>query len=90
MIKNLLKRLLPQVAPLAELVQPMTRKCAPGERVHHEYFISGDAPTVSWLARVYGKNGEINEERGTAISESLARENALAWCTPILVALRGE
>lgn len=90
MIKNLLKRILPQTPPLAQLVLPMERKSAPGERVHGEHFISGDAPEVHWLARVYGKNGEPNEARGTAASESLACEAALAWRTPVEAALRGE
>lgn len=90
MIRNLFKRQ-PKETPaqraLAVLAQ--TRSTAPGTRVHHEYSVSPSAEGYDWLARVYAANGAVNEQAGHAVNESLAREQALAWCAQTSHILKG-
>ena len=65
----------------------------PGTRVHHEYFLA-DAPDVDgkwgWLARVYAKNGAVNEQQDRGDTQELARNAALTWCAKTKAILRGE
>lgn len=66
---------------------------APGTRVHHEYFLAGEANADGkwlWTARVYAANGAPNEQSGLADTWELARNAALAWCARTKSILRGE
>ena len=80
-------------APASEVVAPDQRG-APGTRVHHEYFVAEEANLHDlkwpWLARVYAANSAVNEQRGTADTQELARNAALTWCAKTKAILRGE
>jgi hypothetical protein len=85
-----------QVQAATEAAQEPARidtNLAPSSRVHHEYFLGDEADTSgkwSWLARVYAGNGAVNEERGLADSQDLARNAALTWCARVKASLGGE
>lgn len=90
MLKKLFKRA-PKEASTQQALNSLAahRHGEPGTRVHHEYGLHPAGEGFDWLARVYAQNGAINEKAGHAVSESLAREEALAWCAATVSTLKG-
>jgi hypothetical protein len=91
------RNMLPGRPQAQEIAEPAPIKIdatlAPGRRVHHEYFTADEADANgkwSWLARVYADNGAVNEQRGAADSQDLARNAALTWCARVKESLGGE